>query len=244
VLRIVPWFLGPLVRRGENLWNRLVVRIDIDGHECDEHNSREFASLFTFKELPHSLASDLSGRFVGESVDTCADSTESNGLHAIVDGNFQTLVITLGKALFRGLVHVVDRSDGVDNMLGGEVISLGNDSVASLNGTKWSALLSKLGTCSGMDGAIDAGTAKESLVGSIDDGIELQLGDVSLDQADAVIKRGIRSERARGRFGSGRGERRARVPVELGESGNIVESSGNHCDESSGKHESARGVVG
>ncbi|KAI6773666.1 hypothetical protein HG531_000515 [Fusarium graminearum] len=216
--------------------------VDVTRNKRDEYHSRQLVSLFSLKKFPHSLAGDLGGRIIWEPIDSCADGTECNSLDAILHGQLETLAVAHGELLVRMSFTTEDWTDCVDDMLGRKFVSLGDDSITGVDGAESSRLLDQVRSCSAVNGAVDTAAAAEGLVGSVDDGVDTEFGDVSSDQTDASVDGIIRRVGSFARWNT-RGENRIWISVELSEAGNIADASDAHCDESPREHESRRRAV-
>lgn len=78
--------------------------------------------------------------------------------------------------------------NSVDNPLAREAISgsdFGVPGIAAIQGT---ALFHQLWTGSPVDGTIDTTSAKERLIGRVDDAVDLQFGYVIANERDCVIE--------------------------------------------------------
>ena len=73
------------------------------------------------------------------------------------------------------------RADGMEHILGGEVVALGDLRLTWLAATERAALSQKPRSSSSMNCTIDATTTKQSCLRGVDDGIHLQLGDVGTE---------------------------------------------------------------
>jgi hypothetical protein len=80
-----------------------------------------------------------------------------------------------------------DGAHGVDDVLGGEAIAVGQPSLALRTAADFQALLQQLRPRGAMDRAIDAPAAAHRLIGGVDDGVDLELGDVADEDFHAVV---------------------------------------------------------
>ena len=84
------------------------------------------------------------------------------------------------------LSTVPNRSDRVDHVARGKSEARGDLRLSRLATAKASASLGELMTCGTVDGAADATAWGKRGVGGIDDGIDVEPGDVAFDDLDTV----------------------------------------------------------
>lgn len=82
----------------------------------------------------------------------------------------------------------IDGADRVDDLGAGQVVGFGHDGVARGTSTLGAALANKLGAGGTMDGAIYASATKEGVVCGIDNGVNVELGDVSGVNGNALVE--------------------------------------------------------
>lgn len=82
----------------------------------------------------------------------------------------------------------IDGADRVDDLFAGQVIRFGHDGVARVTSTLGAAFANKLGAGGTMDGAIYACATKEGVVGGIDNGVNVKLGDISGVNGNALVE--------------------------------------------------------
>jgi hypothetical protein len=75
---------------------------------------------------------------------------------------------------------VPNRSDSVDNKFGWQVVAFGQLGIAGVTANQGSALRQQAWTRRAMDGAIHATSAQQGIVGCVDDGIDVEVGDIRL----------------------------------------------------------------
>ena len=86
----------------------------------------------------------------------------------------------------RRLAALPDRADGVDDMAGLEAIAARDLGLAGLAAAERAAFGEQLRPGGAMDGAVDAAAAEQGGVGRVDDGVDVERGDVGLEDLDAV----------------------------------------------------------
>lgn len=141
------------------------------------------------KILSHRITGDDTCHFARIPVYASANGAEGDAGAAILLGDLEALQVA---ALQERSAHpraAEDGADGVDDVLRGEVVSAGDDSLAGVAAV-WvlgNALAHELRAGSGMDGAVNTAAAAEGGVCGVDDGVYGEGGDVCADEADAVV---------------------------------------------------------
>ena len=116
-----------------------------------------------------------------------ADRGESNRLNLMCDGQLQTIAITGGKqVVFIVFPIAPDRADGVNDMLCRKLMAGGDSGITRVATAKLSAFFEKSFTSRAMYRSIDAASAQERGIGSIDDRIHLQPGNVGIEDFDLL----------------------------------------------------------
>ena len=87
-----------------------------------------------------------------------------------------------------------DRTDGMNHMPGRKLVSPGDLGAAGLAAIQGAALGQQPQAGRAMDGAIDATTAEQGIIGGVDDGVNAKRGDVGNDDFEPR-----RTDLARGR---------------------------------------------
>ena len=124
---------------------------------------------------------DATGVFEGEAVDSAAYCGKGNGSKVVSSSQFQARLVARGEKL--GLVAVAavpDRAHRVDYFLGGQVIAVRYLRLSRLATTQGLAFLEQTGPGGSMNGPVHSATTEQSLVGGIDDGIDLEEGEIAL----------------------------------------------------------------
>ena len=123
----------------------------------------------------------------GKAIGAGRDRGEGDGLEPVGLGECQAVAIARGERLVLALVAAVpDRADGVDDVAGGEVVAAGDARLAGGAAAKGPALGYQLGAGGAVNGAVDAGPAKERGLGRVDDGSADLRGDVAFDNLDGA----------------------------------------------------------
>ena len=71
-----------------------------------------------------------------------------------------------------------DGADGVDDVFCGEAIAFGDFGITGTAAAEAFAFFEEVGACGAVDGSVHSATPEEAGVGGIDDGVELESGDV------------------------------------------------------------------
>lgn len=74
-----------------------------------------------------------------------------------------------------------DRADGVDDVLRGQAIAPRQLGVTGIAPAERPAFGDQIRSRCGVDGAVDTASAEQSVIGGVDDRVDLQLGDVRSD---------------------------------------------------------------
>lgn len=74
----------------------------------------------------------MSRRLAGVAVNTSADAAEGNGSTAVLDSDMEAPLVAAGEQGLAGGLVLVDGTDGVDDVLGGQVMPPGDDGVTRL----------------------------------------------------------------------------------------------------------------
>lgn len=106
----------------------LVVSINILHLEGAEHDLVQLLAILSVKELPHDTSGDGRSLAARVSVDSSADSTESDAAAAVLDSELQAGLVAALQLLLGGLrcELIVDGADGVDDLLARQVIGAGD----------------------------------------------------------------------------------------------------------------------
>jgi hypothetical protein len=130
---------------------------------------------------------DGGGAVGWETVDAGADGREGDGLHVVVAGELHAAAVAaceLGVlGVFGGFAAAFDAPDGpygVEDPFGAKVEAWCGDGFSGGTGGERLGGGEELGfACGAVDGAVDASAAFELLVGGVDDGVDVQRGDVA-----------------------------------------------------------------
>lgn len=131
-------------------------------------------------------------RFAGVAVNASADAAEGNGSTAVLDGNLEAAFVAAGEQGLAGSPVLVDGADGVDDVLGGQVVASRDDGLARVAavGVPGDALGDEAAAGGGVDCAVDAAAAAEGVFRGVDDGVDGEGGDVCAEEGDAGVEGG------------------------------------------------------
>jgi len=146
-----------------------------------------------FKEPQHVPAGDATGPLLGEPIYPRTDGREGDASQLMLPGQFQALVIARGQKdilvvvahahLFIAMPH---RADGVNDMLCRQVVARSHFRQPGGAAAERTTFCEQFRPCCAVNGAIHAATAQERFIGGVDDGIDLERGDIPADHADAA----------------------------------------------------------
>src|SRR5262245_66192220 len=106
---------------------------------------------------------------------------------AVLGGKREAVAIAAREQpVFAALAATPDGANGVDHMARLEAETGRDLGLARLATAERGASLFKLGAGGAMDRAIDAATAEQAPIGGVDDGVDVERGDIALDDLDAV----------------------------------------------------------
>ena len=102
-------------------------------------------------------------------------------------GKGQTVAVAGSEQpVLAALSTVPNRSNGMDHVARRQTEARGDFRPSRLAAAKLSASLGELRTCGTVDGAADATARGQHGVGGVDDGIDVEPGDVAFDNLNAV----------------------------------------------------------
>ncbi|KAI9163809.1 Calcium channel YVC1 [Paramyrothecium foliicola] len=172
--------------RAGNLRDSIVVCHHILVQKRHKHHPRE-GTVVLLQEGPHRLASYLRRLPARVAIDAGADAAKGDGLDTARDGQLQALLVAAAEQGLAGALVLEDGADGVDDVLGGQAVAAGDAGLAGGTAAELRALGAQAAARGEVDGAVDAAAAEEGAVGGVDDGVDLEGGDVAAEEADAVV---------------------------------------------------------
>ena len=127
---------------------------------------------------------DISRGLDGVAVHTGADAWEGERANLIRRGELERAPIARREKLRLAAAPAVpDRTNGMDDELGRQPISPGEPGFAGRAPSQQAAFLEQLSPRGAVDRAIDTAAAEQGRVGRVDDRVDGERGDVSLDRA-------------------------------------------------------------
>ena len=174
--------------KANDLRNCAFINFFILAGEVAENDPFQHASLIGFQELPYLIQDSMCRVVAWIAIDTSADTRECNALHFVLDGQFQTATVAAAEQVFRAVLGVIDGTNGVDDTLTREIVSISDLGITSVATTQFPTFLHEVWTSGAVDGTIDAATAKKGFIGSIDDTVNLKLCNVTANQGDDIIE--------------------------------------------------------
>lgn len=133
------------------------------------------------------LHGDVGGPFLGKVVNAGADCREGDQVDVVFCGQSQTGLVTRAQQIiFIALTAVPHRSNRVDDVLRGELVSGSDLRHARGASTQFPALFEQFRSSGSMDGAINTTAAQQGFIGGIDDRVDLELADVPCENLDPV----------------------------------------------------------
>lgn len=91
-----------------------------------------------------------------------------------------------------GLAILTDGTDGMNHILGRQVVPLCRLCIPGLTPVERPTLLEQLWSGGRVDSSVYTAAAQKGILPGVDDGIYLELGDIALDQSDAVCEVRVR----------------------------------------------------
>ena len=120
-------------------------------------------------------------------VNAATDRRECDGLQVVGDGEAEAVAIAAGQSLRLAVVAVaVTWADGVNDVAGFQAVAVGEAGLAGGAAADCAALAQQVRAGGAVDGAVDASSAEQGLVGGVDDGVDREGGDVGLLDVDTV----------------------------------------------------------
>ncbi len=123
----------------------------------------------------------------GEAVSTRTDGRESDRLQIVILCHPKSVAIARGKEfIFTVIAASPDRTDRVNHMPRREPVTGCHLSLSRSTAIEFSTLLEKCRPRSAVNRAVDTASAEQGVVGSIYDGVYVQLRDIALMYLDAA----------------------------------------------------------
>jgi hypothetical protein len=194
-----------LVRRGGG--RRFVMLAGLST-KAAEHDAPDRGKVG--KRLTHGAKRDRRGPAGWKTEDAGRDGRKGDGCETLLGGKRQAVAVAGSKLpVLAALPAAPNRSNRVDHVTRGQAEARGDLRLTSGATAKFGACLGKIGACGTVDRAADAAAGSQHLIGGIDDGIDVQPGDVAFDDLDAFRHRtGVRRQASgvNGRYCGGGGD--------------------------------------
>jgi hypothetical protein len=155
------------------------------GPEATKHDALDRRRLG--KRRKHSAKRDARGAVRREAVGAGRDRWVSNRDKAVFVREREAAAVAGGEEpVLAPLASAPDRTDGVNHVTRRQAEARRDLGISRLAAAKLDTGRAEFRPCSAMDRAVDPATAEQSPVGGVDDGIDLEPGDVALDDLDTV----------------------------------------------------------
>ncbi len=136
----------------------------------------------------HRTQRQLGGLVDGIAVRTDADAWERDRREVVLTRDLQRPPVRGRQQLLLTVEAAVPhRPDGVDDEACGQPVTAGQLRVTGVAAAECSALGQEIGPRGAVDGAVDSASAEQRPVGGIDDGVDLELGDVRRDRFESLL---------------------------------------------------------
>lgn len=83
---------------------------------------------------------------------------------------------------------IKDGTDGVNDLFGGKIVGVGDFGGASVAASQGPTFVEEFRASGTLNGAVNTTTSPQSTVGCIDNGVDLEDSDVTLNGADFVVE--------------------------------------------------------
>jgi hypothetical protein len=125
---------------------------------------------------------DMHGPFGGKSIDPCGDRRKRHRRQAMILTKLERAPIARRQRfVLTPAAAMPNRSDGVDDVPGGKPVTLSDLGVAGGAAAEAAAFGQQLRPGGAMDCAIDAAAPEQRFIGGVDNGVNVQGGDVGDD---------------------------------------------------------------
>lgn len=144
---------------------------------------RDFLKLLLIR--PHNRQRNPRRRRFRIPIGTGTDRREGDGAHTPLKRELKrTAIGAFEQGGFIVRATAPHGADGVDDILRGQLETRRDLGVANLAAVELAAGLEQFGTGGAVDGAVDTAAAEQGFVGGVDDGVDVEGGDVGLDDFD------------------------------------------------------------
>ena len=136
------------------------------------------------RDLAHG---DLRRLIQREMVDTRADGREIDRMAVVLARKAQAVAVAAGQQLGLAVLPVAPaRARRVDNVARRQAVAAGDLRLAGAAAVEAAALVEQAGAGGHVDGAIHPAAAEQRAVGGVDDGVDIRLRDVALNNFQTV----------------------------------------------------------
>lgn len=155
------------------------------GAETAEHDALDRPRLSERRE--HGAKRDARSAIGWKAVSTSRDGGKGNRGKTVLARETEARTVAGGKQLvLAALAAAPNRTNGVDDVTREKAKARGDLGIPRLAAAELSTSRAKLGTCGTVDRTIHAASAKQRPVGGVDDGVDVEPGDVAFDDFNAA----------------------------------------------------------
>jgi hypothetical protein len=131
------------------------------------------------QESAHLSKGNAAGPLHGKTINTGADGREGNALYAVLFCQDKKVPVAASQLIVLAVISALPNGPyGMNDPSCRKPVAFGDASLARLAATYASAFFQKLWARSAVDGAIYTTTAQERAVCSVDDGVDLERGNI------------------------------------------------------------------
>jgi len=155
------------------------------GAETAEHDALDRPRLSERRE--HGAKRDARSAIGWKAVSTRRDGGKGNRGKTVLACETEARTVAGGKQLvLAALAAAPNRTNGVDDVTREKAKARGDLGIPRLAAAELGTSRAKLGTCGTVDRTIHAASAKQRPVGGVDDGVDVEPGDVAFDDFNAA----------------------------------------------------------
>ncbi len=147
-----------------------------------EDDTIQGAVAVLLQKIAHARDGKARRRFGGVAVDAGRVARKGDGRQPQTVRVLQTAAVAGGQQVGR----LAARAHRMDDMAGGQAVTVGDLGVAGGAAVERGALLPERRSGGAVDGAVDAAAAQQRVVGGVDDGVDGQLCDVAAVQRQTM----------------------------------------------------------
>lgn len=183
--------INPEEGRGENIRQHLSIRIPILHLKRYHHHLVQLVERARLLQKGPDCSECCSCRLTARvAIDARAECAEGHRPTLVINRHVQARRVAAAEEALaaRVIVLVVNRADRVNHLAAGQAVCIGDFGAARGAAVELAAFFEKARACGAVDSTVDAAAAEEGVVGSVDNGIDSEGGDVSADEGDAVVE--------------------------------------------------------